>query len=383
MAFDQSMSGRVRSGGGKHVLMRVFFLIFLIVGAGLAYPLLVRPAKKMMAAQTWEAHPCTIVSSDIQSSRSKNGITYRVAIRYRYAVGENDFESGRYGFADGVWSSGYKSKQAILDRYPAGAQAICYVNPLDPAEAVLSRGWENDLLIGIIPAIFLLIGILGLVFSGKKVPKKPSPSTVALESRNSDGLLVLKSGQPRVGAFVFLALFALVWNGVVWGVWFLGEDRMPVFLFALFGGIGLLVVVFAIRQFLVIFNPRPVITVNSQQIVPGETLRVEWTLHGDIRRVRKLRVFLEGQERATYRRGTDTSTDTRVFANLEIASATERENITSGASTLFIPDGTMHSFAARNNEIRWTLRVVGEIPHWPDIDDDFPITILSVTPSRT
>jgi hypothetical protein len=35
----------------------------------------------------------------------------------------------------------------------------------------------------------------------------------------------------------------------------------------------------------------------------------------------------------------------------------------------------MHSFAARNNKITWTLRVRGEIPKWPDIDDEYPVHV--------
>lgn len=226
MAYDQSISGRAkaRAGGGKFGSIRAFFLLFLIIGAGLAYPFLVRPIQRMMAAKSWEAHPCTIVNSNIESSRSSNGITYRVTIRYRYTIEGRNFESSQYGFADDVWSSGYKSKQEILDRYPPGTNAICYVNPRDADEAVLHRGWENNLLIGIVPAIFLVIGVVGLVFSGKKNLEKSSPLAATPETQNADGLLVLKSGQRRGFAFIFLTLFALVWNGVVWGVW--GLTRM-------------------------------------------------------------------------------------------------------------------------------------------------------------
>jgi hypothetical protein len=37
----------------------------------------------------------------------------------------------------------------------------------------------------------------------------------------------------------------------------------------------------------------------------------------------------------------------------------------------------MHSFAAKNNKIVWTLHVRGEIPRWPDVDDEFPFTVLA------
>ena len=35
----------------------------------------------------------------------------------------------------------------------------------------------------------------------------------------------------------------------------------------------------------------------------------------------------------------------------------------------------MHSFEADANKIIWEIKVEGEILHWPDIDQNFPIRI--------
>jgi hypothetical protein len=37
----------------------------------------------------------------------------------------------------------------------------------------------------------------------------------------------------------------------------------------------------------------------------------------------------------------------------------------------------MHSFKSDNNRIVWTLHVHGDIAFYPDVNDEFPITVLS------
>lgn len=320
MGVSQSMSVRARFGRKRILGVRLFFLVFLVVGAGLAWPLLLRPMRKMIDALQWEPHPCTIISGNIERSRDSDGGTiYGIAIHYRYRFGGREFESDSYGFADGVFSSGYKSKQAILDRC---SETTCFVNPRNPAQAVLNRGWTTGLLIGLVPAVFLIIGIGGLIFGRTRTSPMPLPPISVSANPHPDGPLVLTSGSARLGAFIGLAFFALLWNGVVWGV-FLGS-KMPVFILVIFGSIGLFVVLLAVRQLLVLFNPRIVLAVGRRQLTPGERLQVDWTLQGDIRRVRRLRIFLEGKEKATYRRGTNDTTDTHVFAQLGIVDVADR-----------------------------------------------------------
>ena len=43
----------------------------------------------------------------------------------------------------------------------------------------------------------------------------------------------------------------------------------------------------------------------------------------------------------------------------------------------------MHSFEAPNNRVRWTLIVHGDIPFWPDVRDEFPITVLPLQRKET
>jgi hypothetical protein len=94
-----------------------------------------------------------------------------------------------------------------------------------------------------------------------------------------------------------------------------------------------------------------------------------------VQKLRQLEIVLEGAEEATYRRGTDTKTDRAVFTTIPIAKLNDPARLQQGWTHVTLPADTMHSFAAPNNKITWTLRVRGEIPKWPDIDDEYPVHV--------
>jgi hypothetical protein len=39
----------------------------------------------------------------------------------------------------------------------------------------------------------------------------------------------------------------------------------------------------------------------------------------------------------------------------------------------------MHSFDASNNKIQWYLKVKGDIKKWPDVSNEFAVTVLPVS----
>ena len=44
--------------------------------------------------------------------------------------------------------------------------------------------------------------------------------------------------------------------------------------------------------------------------------------------------------------------------------------------TVTIPADSMHSFEASNNKIIWAVKLHGDIAKWPDVNLEFPITVL-------
>jgi hypothetical protein len=98
--------------------------------------------------------------------------------------------------------------------------------------------------------------------------------------------------------------------------------------------------------------------------------------------LRRFQIALEGREEATYRRGTNTHTDKEVFARIQLTDTTDPFAMQSGSAKLMLPPDVMHSFKAANNKIVWALKVSGDIPRWPDINDEFPITVAPAALAR-
>ena len=139
--------------------------------------------------------------------------------------------------------------------------------------------------------------------------------------------------------------------------------------------VGILLVALAIRQALQLSNPRPSLTVNNAIVALGDELRVDWSMEGRVEKLTRFSITLEAREQATYTRGTDRVTDTNVFATIPLANHVSPQIAGTGSARVRIPVGTMHSFDATNNKVLWLVRVRGEVPHWPDSDDEFPITV--------
>ncbi len=83
-------------------------------------------------------------------------------ILYQYEFNGRTYKCDRYAFVTG--SSGiYQSEDRIVEQYRAAVDPVCYVNPDNPSEAVLKRGFHADPLRTLFPLPFLLIGVGGLV----------------------------------------------------------------------------------------------------------------------------------------------------------------------------------------------------------------------------
>jgi len=328
-----------------------------------------------------------------------------VNILYSYEFNGREFKANRYNFIGGS-SSGSNRKYAIVAKYPPASRSFCYVNPADPTEAVLERGFTPAMWIGLIPLVFVLVGLAGvrgmlrgkyaLGLSSKDIAtsKKASPISGTLPESclaQINEPLLLKPSVPPLGKLIAACIFALFWNGIVsvFGIniirhwssgpfeWFLALFMVPFVL------IGLGIIVAAIYFFLALFNPRPHLTITPGAVPLGGRFRIEWELRGRLEVLERLRVRLVGREEATYQSGKNTATDKNVFADIEIADITYSQEMRSGSSTVTVPAHLMHCFQGGHNKVIWALRVQGEIPRWPDLDEEFPISILPAARSCT
>ncbi len=385
--------------------------MFLAGGLGSAYFLTFQPLWGMLRSRSWVETPCRIVSSELKHGDDSS----RVAIVYTYSVAQKDYQSDRYCFMVMSSNTAGAWKNRVIADHPPGKQTKCFVNPNDPSDAVIERGWVPEMWWGLFPIPFLLVGIvsfqvgIGMIRvtnpNATGTPSSWRPKTLEDSSKQesadiddqrsqgsfeSAGPVTLTPAatplQMLIGSF-FVAAF---WNGIVsvfvwdevqrfWRGGFaalIGFQTLFLIPFVLIG-IGLILFVF--YNMLALFNPRPTLVVNSATIPLGEELTVNWSFSGRPGSIREFKISLKGIEKATYRRGSTTTTDKATFADIEIVATTEMFDMEEGSAKFMIPVDTMHSFDAPNNKIVWTLEVHGKIPCWPDVSASFPITVLPMS----
>lgn len=388
-----SLTRRATSGNNPPGCLALFFLVFAVVGAGILWFLLLRPVGKVAAARSWPPVPCTVIESRVDESHSDDGTTYRALVIASYPHGGAEYRAP-YDFSGSVYSSGYNGKAEMVARYPVGLQTTCYVNPEDPTESVISRDLSGSYFFGLFGLLFFLPGVAGMVWVlGSLVGTKRAPppavrldpgapfGVVNPQGDDVSGPVELKPKATPLGKLIGLIFASAFWNGITWTIiWFAviqSQERegCVVAFLALFALIGLLLIYGMFRQFLVLFNPRPRLTLSPASLRLGEVGYLQWRLTGATGGARRLQVTLEGKEEVRYRRGTDTHTETKPFATLPIVDSTDSYGMLSGSTSFAVPSGTLPSFASENNKVVWTIKAQLEIANWPDSEEEFEILV--------
>jgi len=393
----------IRKGGkskyGKYG-MAALFALFAAVGGGLLYPLGIKPIARTIDARSWVPTPCKVLRAEVRSHDSDDGTTYSVYMLYQYEFKGQVYKCDRYDFIGGS-SSGYQGKARVVEMYETAAHPTCYVNPDNPWEAVLKRGFHASLLLALFPLPFLLVGVCGMVhvLRGKRVqdnqtagpwagrqPERASSDLTVLRVTDTGRAVLTPKFSPKM-KFVGMTLVALFWNGIT-SIFLVGSignlrqgqvDGLGTLFLLPFVAIGLALIGGAVYQFLALFNPRPTLELSSSEIPLGGAAELRWSFTGQTSRIRELTVALRGVEEARYRRGTSTYTDKNVFYEMELYKTCDANQVAAGQAGFVMPQDTMHSFEAENNKIIWRLDVHGDIKGWPDVKESFRITVTPAT----
>lgn len=280
-------------------------------------------------------------------------------------------------------SRGYETKQA---RGVGCAVAFCLlfavVGVVLLGAMASGRSSQEELLPGLaVGGLFTLVGG-GMAFAiwrgsqGKLGGGYGVSVFAARGQREAAGGIELKSNLG--GQVIGLLLFALVWNGIVGSVWVASWNSgrtLPGVFLSIFLVIGLVVLGSAIWKLMQAAAPRPLLRACSHPVSVGEILELRWQFKQSSSSVERMALTLVGREEATYRRGTDSVTDKRVFMRLPIFEATGWAKIASGAVKIQIPPNTMHSFASSSNRIVWVIELQETISNWPDVNCEYAITV--------
>lgn len=195
----------------------LFGLVFFGFGAGMGY-LSGRTLSRAKAVRGWTERPAQVESCELSVSRgSKGGSTYEAKATYRYEVNGVGYSGARVSLHSGSDNVGDFQRRTYeeLKRGRDGVEAtVCWVNPANPAEAILIRKVRPEILAFMQLFVLAFGGAgLGVVLAGLGSLLQPSA-----QSEPSAGM-----GQIRMrGASthrIALAL-ALAWNGYVgWFLW--------------------------------------------------------------------------------------------------------------------------------------------------------------------
>ena len=136
------------------LFMTLFFAAgFAMIGFGL------RSVFRANQAKNWPTAKGTIESCRIEeSSDSDGGTSYKVEVRYLYAVRGRSYEGTRIAFGYSG-SSGRAAHQEIADRLNASETVLVRYDPLQPANAVLAYGLNRSIL------LLLVFGVTWLLFT--------------------------------------------------------------------------------------------------------------------------------------------------------------------------------------------------------------------------
>lgn len=384
-----------RSGAPPGCLVFVF-AVFLAGGALTGKVFLLDPLLDVLAARSWAATPCVVLSSDVMRHPGNDGETFSVAVRFRYAFGGATYESARYGFEPGS-SSGYDGKKEVVDRHPAGLETTCWVDPGDPSRAVLDRGLGAWAWFALFPVPFFALGAGGIwwVVRSRRKEKRDreeregrprgaasrlardgsakDPGPVTLKPRLSRGLRAAGAG--------FVAVF---WNGIVAAFaayaangWANGESPWLLTLFLVpFVLVGLGLLLAFLKALRAVGSPRPVLKLEPARVPLGGSASLSWSFPGRAPAVSVFQVTLEGSEEAQYSRGSERATDRSLFHRSDLVLTLDPSEARAGSALVSPPAATVPSLSAPSNRIVWLLRLTAQIHGREDVKEEYEIAVV-------
>ncbi|PJI97646.1 uncharacterized protein DUF3592 [Acidovorax sp. 69] len=134
---------------GGRWLLALFALPFAAVGVGMLLLGVLPTLYDWSRMQFWQPAQATLVSAQLNASRSSKSTTYHVTARYRYQVAGREYEGDRVAIGSGGDNVG-DFQEALGERLEHALQSAqpvpIWVSATNPAEAVIDRSLRPGLL---------------------------------------------------------------------------------------------------------------------------------------------------------------------------------------------------------------------------------------------
>ena len=207
-----------RTGVGCLVL---FALPFAAVGVG-AFVWATATLLDWHAASGWVEVPAQLVSVELEEHDGDDATTYETTATYHYEYAGQTYTSDRVAIdsgADNVGDFQWQLYSRLRAAHESASRVTAYVDPADPANAVLNRELRTGLLAlkGMFAVLFGVAGF-GLLFSARFGAKKLAAQRALREQHPEEpwrwraewanGRI---AGSARSAAYVAIG-FAVVWN---------------------------------------------------------------------------------------------------------------------------------------------------------------------------
>lgn len=123
------------------------------------------------AAENWETVSCVIEASEFVVHDDDDGVMRVLNFVYRYTYEGREYRSDRLDMVPGTMGDDGPWEKAIYDDHPVGTEAVCYVDPNNPVQAVFDRqhGSTSTRTIWMLAFPFLCMGIGFSLACAKKV----------------------------------------------------------------------------------------------------------------------------------------------------------------------------------------------------------------------
>lgn len=150
--------------GQLRVVLQLVAVVMIGFGLFLFTILFLQGIFNVARSAKWQRSTCQVIESYLhtdQTSGTSSGSKtpgYRLRILFAYTYDGKEFLSDRYDFIR--WGTGGSRLTRILQQYPAEAKVDCFINPKKPYQAVLNRGFTPRYLIGMLPLVIAVAGLI-------------------------------------------------------------------------------------------------------------------------------------------------------------------------------------------------------------------------------
>ncbi len=222
---EPSETPKHKSKGTGTWVLALFGLPFAAVGLGLLLLSVLPTLVDWSLMQGWQPVPATLASAETVASRGSKSTTYSVKTEYHYRVAGQEYTGHRVAIGSGSDNVGEFQKELgarLEEAQRSGTPVQAWVNPDNPAEAVLDRSLRPGMLA--FTLVFALVfggaGLGIMAFAWRIQFAQPGDGQVAVkawEARPWESKAAWKDNRirarRRIGPWVLWVL-ALVWNGV-------------------------------------------------------------------------------------------------------------------------------------------------------------------------